>query len=65
VLLAHRPGALIGLVIGSVLAPLVASRIRGRLDSAGRRAIAMVAVWVNCFALSMMSVGVYHWYFKR
>jgi hypothetical protein len=25
----------------------------------------MVAVWVNCFALSMMSVGVYQWYFKR
>jgi hypothetical protein len=59
------PGALIGVVIGSVLAPLVASRIRGRSDSANRRAIAMVAVWVNCFALSMMSVGVYQWYFKR
>jgi hypothetical protein len=65
VLLAHRPGALIGLVIGSVLAPVVASRIRARSDSANCRAIAMVAVWVNCFALSMMSVGVYQWYFKR
>ncbi|MFO0556515.1 MAG: hypothetical protein U0269_00720 [Polyangiales bacterium] len=59
------PGAVIGVVLGSVLAPLVASRIRGRSDSANRRGVALVSVWVNCFALSMITVGVYYWHFRR
>lgn len=59
------PGAALGALIGTVLAPLVASRVRGRSDSHHRRGIALIGVWVDSFAITLALVSVYYWYFRR